>query len=112
MSDRTPPPTVRNRRPLVIAHRGASGYLPEHTQEAKALAYAMGADFLEHDVVVSRDDVLIVSHDIHLDRVSDGVGGVFVPQRHAFLRIERHGHHGFAVHLGALNRHGIPSKFA
>jgi glycerophosphoryl diester phosphodiesterase len=58
-------------RPLVIAHRGASAYLPEHTQEAKALAYAMGADFLEQDVVASRDDVLIVSHDIHLDRVSD-----------------------------------------
>lgn len=58
-------------RPLLIAHRGASGYLPEHTQEAKALAYAMGADFLEQDVVASRDNVLIVSHDIHLDRVSD-----------------------------------------
>ena len=58
-------------RPLVIAHRGASGYLPEHTQEAKALAYAMGADYLEQDVVASRDDELIVSHDIHLDRVTD-----------------------------------------
>ena len=73
MSDRTHSPKVRNGRPLVIAHRGASGYLPEHTQEAKALAYAMGADFLEQDVVVSRDDVLVVSHDIHLDRVSDVV---------------------------------------
>lgn len=71
MSDRSLSPTERNDRPLVIAHRGASGYLPEHTQEAKALAYAMGADFLEQDVVASRDDVLIVSHDIHLDRVSD-----------------------------------------
>jgi glycerophosphoryl diester phosphodiesterase len=71
MSDRTLSPTDRNDRPLVIAHRGASGYLPEHTQEAKALAYAMGADFLEQDVVASRDDVLMVSHDIHLDRVSD-----------------------------------------
>ena len=71
MSERTLSPTARNDRPLVIAHRGASGYLPEHTQEAKALAYAMGADFLEQDVVASRDDVLIVSHDIHLDRVSD-----------------------------------------
>ncbi len=71
MSHRTPSSTDSNHRPLVIAHRGASGYLPEHTQEAKALAYAMGADFLEQDVVASRDDVLIVSHDIHLDRVSD-----------------------------------------
>ncbi|MEQ9561448.1 MAG: glycerophosphodiester phosphodiesterase [Woeseiaceae bacterium] len=68
------------KRPLIIAHRGASGYLPEHTQEAKALAYAMGADFLEQDVVASRDDVLIVSHDIHLDRVSN-VAEVF-PGRH------------------------------
>ena len=58
-------------RPAVIAHRGASGYLPEHTLEAKALAYAMGADFLEQDVVASRDDELIVLHDIHLERVTD-----------------------------------------
>lgn len=57
--------------PLIIAHRGASGYLPEHTLAAKALAYGMGADFLEQDVVVSRDDQLIVLHDIHLDRVTN-----------------------------------------
>jgi glycerophosphoryl diester phosphodiesterase len=57
--------------PLVIAHRGASGYLPEHTLEAKALAYGMGADFLEQDVVATRDDELVVLHDIHLDTVSD-----------------------------------------
>ena len=58
-------------RPVVIAHRGACGYLPEHTRAAKALAYAMGADYLEQDVVASRDDELIVLHDIHLDRVTD-----------------------------------------
>ncbi len=56
---------------LVIAHRGASGYLPEHTLEAKALAYGMGAHYLEQDVVASRDDELIVLHDIHLDRVTN-----------------------------------------
>ncbi len=60
-----------NTRPIVIAHRGASGYLPEHTLPAKALAYAMGADYLEQDVVASRDDKLIVLHDIFLDRVSN-----------------------------------------
>ena len=59
--------------PLVIAHRGASAYLPEHTLAAKALAYGFGADFLEQDVVASRDDHLIVLHDIHLDRVTDVV---------------------------------------
>lgn len=58
-------------RPLVIAHRGASGYLPEHTLAAKGLAHDMGADFLEQDVVASRDDELIVLHDIYLDRVTD-----------------------------------------
>jgi glycerophosphoryl diester phosphodiesterase len=56
---------------VIIAHRGASGYLPEHTLPAKALAYAMGADFLEQDVVATRDDELLVLHDIHLDRVTD-----------------------------------------
>ena len=57
--------------PLIIAHRGASGYLPEHTLPAKALAYAMGADYLEQDVVASADDQLMVLHDIHLDRVTN-----------------------------------------
>lgn len=56
---------------IVVAHRGASGYLPEHTLEAKALAYAMGADYLEQDVVMTRDDALIVMHDITLDRTTD-----------------------------------------
>lgn len=59
--------------PLVIAHRGASGYLPEHTLAAKVLAYGQGADFLEQDVVMSRDGVLVVLHDLHLDDVSDVV---------------------------------------
>jgi glycerophosphoryl diester phosphodiesterase len=58
-------------RPVVIAHRGASGHLPEHTLPAKALAYAMGADYLEQDIVATRDDELIVLHDIHLDRVTN-----------------------------------------
>lgn len=60
-----------NRPRLVIAHRGASGYLPEHTQEAKALAFGQGADFLEQDIVATRDDALLVVHDLYLDRVTD-----------------------------------------
>lgn len=58
-------------RPVIIAHRGACGHLPEHTLPAKALAYAMGADYLEQDIVATRDDQLVVLHDIHLDRVTD-----------------------------------------
>ena len=50
----------------MIAHRGASGYLPEHTLEAYALAFAQGADFIEPDVVASRDGVLVCNHDIHM----------------------------------------------
>ncbi len=56
---------------IVVAHRGASGYLPEHTLEAKAMAYAMGADYIEQDVVMTKDDQLIVLHDITLDRTTD-----------------------------------------
>src|SRR4051812_7315360 len=58
-------------RPLVIAHRGASGYLPEHTLAAKAYAHALGADFLEQDIVLTKDNVPIVLHDIWLDTVTD-----------------------------------------
>ncbi len=56
---------------LVIAHRGASGYLPEHTLAAKALAHAMDADYLEQDVVLSRDGVPLVLHDIYLGPTTD-----------------------------------------
>lgn len=59
------------RRPLVVAHRGASGYLPEHTLEAYALAVGLGADVIEPDVVLTRDGVPICLHDVHLERVTD-----------------------------------------
>lgn len=55
----------------VIAHRGASGYLPEHTLESAAMAHAMGVDYIEQDVVLTRDDVLVVLHDLYLDAVTD-----------------------------------------
>lgn len=55
----------------VIAHRGASGYLPEHTLAAAAMAHAMGADYIEQDVVMSRDGELIVLHDLTLDATTD-----------------------------------------
>src|SRR5262245_31828658 len=64
-------PSTMTERPIVIAHRGASGYLPEHTLPAKALAYGLGADFLEQDVVATRDRQLVVLHDIYLDDVTD-----------------------------------------
>ena len=56
---------------IVVAHRGASGYVPEHTMESKAMAHAMNADYIEQDVVLSKDDVPIVIHDIYLEEVTD-----------------------------------------
>jgi glycerophosphoryl diester phosphodiesterase len=55
----------------VIAHRGASGYLPEHTLEAYALAYGLGADYIEPDLVVTRDGRLVALHDIYLEGTTD-----------------------------------------
>jgi glycerophosphoryl diester phosphodiesterase len=52
--------------PLVIAHRGASGYLPEHTLEAYELAIELGADFIEPDLVATKDGVLIARHEPNL----------------------------------------------
>jgi glycerophosphoryl diester phosphodiesterase len=55
----------------VIAHRGASAHLPEHTMEAYLLAYGQGADFLEPDLVLTRDGVPVALHDGTLDATSD-----------------------------------------
>jgi glycerophosphoryl diester phosphodiesterase len=55
----------------VIAHRGASAYLPEHTLEAKAMAFAQGAHFIEQDLVMSKDDQVVVLHDHYLDTVTN-----------------------------------------
>jgi glycerophosphoryl diester phosphodiesterase len=56
---------------IVIAHRGASGYLPEHSLPAKAAAHAMGADYIEQDLVMTRDNRVVVLHDLYLERVTD-----------------------------------------
>jgi glycerophosphoryl diester phosphodiesterase len=58
-------------KPLVIAHRGASGYLPEHTLEAYKRAIEMGADFIEPDVVSTQDGVLIARHENELSDTTD-----------------------------------------
>lgn len=58
-------------RLIVIAHRGASGYRPEHTLEAYRLAIEMGADFIEPDLVPSKDGVLIVRHENELSGTTD-----------------------------------------
>ena len=63
--------TLDGNPPLIIAHRGASGYRPEHTLEAYALAIDMGADIVEPDLVFSKDGVLIARHDRYLSTTTD-----------------------------------------
>ncbi|ADU34552.1 glycerophosphodiester phosphodiesterase [Variovorax paradoxus] len=58
--------TLDGNPPLVIAHRGASGYLPEQTLEAYAKAIELGADVIEMDLVSTKDGVLIARHDPNL----------------------------------------------
>ncbi len=60
----------------VIAHRGASGHLPEHTLEAYAFAYAEGADYIEPDLMLTKDGVPIALHDQTLEATTD-VAAVF-----------------------------------
>lgn len=67
-----PRSTTPPARPIVIAHRGASAYRPEHTLEAYALAIEQGADFIEPDLVVTRDGHLIARHEPWLGNGSAG----------------------------------------
>src|ERR1700736_2226652 len=62
------------RHPFVVAHRGASGALPEHTLAAYDLALKEGADGVECDVRLTRDGHLVCVHDRRLDRTSTGAG--------------------------------------
>jgi glycerophosphoryl diester phosphodiesterase len=91
--------------PVVIAHRGASGYLPEHTIAAKAMAYAQGADFIEQDLVMTRDDELLVFHDLYLDSVSN--------VRALFPGRAREDGHYYVVDftLGEIRRLAISERF-
>ena len=66
-----PFPTLDGKAPLVIAHRGASGYLPEETLEAYQLAIDQGADVLEMDLIATKDGVLIARHDPNLSYSTD-----------------------------------------
>ncbi|GAA1766092.1 glycerophosphodiester phosphodiesterase family protein [Agromyces humatus] len=64
-----PPATAAS--PLVIGHRGASGYRPEHTRSAYELAFALGADAVEPDIVATRDGVLVLRHENEISGTTD-----------------------------------------
>ncbi|MGH3823549.1 MAG: glycerophosphodiester phosphodiesterase [Pseudonocardiaceae bacterium] len=72
LADPPAPVDRRNRSsPIVIGHRGASGYRPEHTLAAYELAARMGADFLEPDLVVTSDGVLVCRHEPEIGGTTD-----------------------------------------
>jgi glycerophosphoryl diester phosphodiesterase len=60
-----------SKRPLVIAHRGASGYRPEHTRAAYELAIRLGADAVEPDLVATKDGVLVIRHENEISGTTD-----------------------------------------
>ena len=65
---------IRNnihKTPIIIAHRGASGYRPEHTLAAYQLAIELGADYIEPDLVITKDRVLIARHENEISQTTD-----------------------------------------
>ena len=82
---------------LLIAHRGASGYAPEHTRAAYLLAVQQGADFVEQDLVMTRDNHLVCLHDVTLERTTN-VEQIF-PDRF----VERPGENGVTRHWMAYD---------
>ena len=64
-------PTLRGDAPLVIGHRGAAGYLPDHTLEGYKKAIEMGADFIEPDLVATSDGVLVARHEPNITGTTD-----------------------------------------
>ena len=72
----------KGQRPLVIAHRGASGLRPEHTRAAYELAIAQGCDFIEPDLVMTRDGHLVVRHENEIGGTTDVADHpAFAPRR-------------------------------
>jgi len=55
----------------IIAHRGAPGYLPEHSLTGVSMAHSWGVDFIEPDLVLSKDNEVMVLHDIHIDTTTN-----------------------------------------
>ncbi|MCX7786401.1 MAG: glycerophosphodiester phosphodiesterase family protein [Spirochaetes bacterium] len=82
----TPSDTQKQKRPLVVAHRGGSKLAPENTLEAFSNSIALGADAVELDVHLSKDGVPVVIHDPVLDKTTDGFGLV---ENHTLLELKK-----------------------
>lgn len=87
----------------IFAHRGASGYAPENTLEAFALAMEQGADGIELDVQMTKDGELVVIHDETIDRVSSAKGAV---GKYTLEELKRF---TFSNHFNEYPNAGIPT---
>lgn len=82
-------------RPLIIGHRGAPGYRPEHTRSSYELAIEMGVDAVEPDIVVSRDGVLVIRHENELSTTTDVADHPEFAGRRTTKRIDGLDHSGW-----------------
>jgi glycerophosphoryl diester phosphodiesterase len=79
---------MRPPRPLVIGHRGASGYRPEHTRAAYDLALTLGVDAIEPDIVATRDGVLVLRHENEISGTTDVASRPEFAARRATKRVD------------------------
>ncbi|MBU19154.1 glycerophosphodiester phosphodiesterase family protein [Microbacterium sp.] len=82
-------------RPLIIGHRGAPGYRPEHTRGSYELAIEMGVDAVEPDIVVSNDGILVIRHENELSTSTDVADHPEFAQRRTTKRIDGLDHVGW-----------------
>lgn len=88
-------PTLDGKAPLVIAHRGASGYMPDHTLEGYAKAIELGADFIEPDLVATKDGVLIARHEPNLKDTTDVAKRPEFANRKRTMKVDGHEEEGW-----------------
>ena len=88
-------PTLDGKAPIVIAHRGASGERPEHTLEAYRLAIDLGADYIEPDLVLTKDGVLVARHENEISETTDVADRPEFADRKTVKTIDGHAYSGW-----------------
>ena len=84
-------------KPLIIGHRGASGYLPEHTLPSYALAIEQGADYIEPDLVSTKDGVLVARHEPNIIATTNVADHPEFASRKKTVVVDGHAEEGFFV---------------
>ncbi|MEB0110460.1 glycerophosphodiester phosphodiesterase [Variovorax sp. RTB1] len=90
--------TLDGKQPLVVAHRGASGYLPEETMEAYSRAVELGADVIEMDLLITKDGVLVARHDPNLAISTDVASHPEFAARKKTMKVDGETQTGWFIH--------------